>query len=75
MQSLENEYPQQVLAEITKHDTVIVFGGGLRIPLQPSQHSQLTSGSDRYWYAVRLYKAGKADKIILAGGSLCARRL
>lgn len=70
VQSLENQYPQQGLAEVAEHDAIIVLGGGLRIPLPPAQHSQLTSGSDRYWYAARLFKAGKADKIILLGGNV-----
>lgn len=71
--SLESQYPQQALADIARHDVAIVLGGGLRIPMPPAQHSQLTSGSDRYWYAVRLLKAGKVKKIVLAGGNVYAQ--
>lgn len=67
---LENQYPQQSIDNIAEHDAVIVLGGGLRIPLPPAQHTQIGSGSDRYWYAVRLYRAGKAEKIILSGGNV-----
>jgi len=68
--SLESQYPQVPLENIAKHDLVIVLGGGLRIPLPPAQHTQLSAGSDRYWYAMRLFKAGKASKIILSGGNV-----
>lgn len=68
--SLEQQFPQKALVDVPRVDAVIVLGGGLRLPLPPAQHTQVTSGSDRYWYAVRLYKANKADKIILSGGNV-----
>ena len=68
--SLEDQYPQQELSAIIKHDAILVLGGGLRLPLPPARHTQIGSASDRYWYAVRLFKAGKADKIILTGGNV-----
>ncbi|MBX2847884.1 MAG: YdcF family protein [Acidiferrobacterales bacterium] len=68
--SLESQYPQVALRNIEEHDVAIVLGGGLRIPLPPAKHSQLTSGSDRYWYAVRLFRAGKASQVILTGGNV-----
>jgi len=67
---LEQRYPQKAVSEIPKHDAIIVLGGGLRIPLPPAQHTQVGAGSDRYWYAVRLYRAGLADKIIVTGGNV-----
>ena len=68
--SLEQQFPQQTLTDVPHTDAIVVLGGGLRLPLSPAKHTQLTSGSDRYWYATRLYKAGKADKIILSGGNV-----
>ena len=68
--TLEQQYPQQPLSSIAKHDAIIVLGGGLRIPLPPAQHTQLSAASDRYWYATQLYRAGKASTIILSGGNL-----
>lgn len=70
VESLERQYPQRSLKDIVKHDVIIVLGGGLRIPLPPTQHIQLSAGSDRYWYAARLYKSAKADQIILTGGNV-----
>jgi uncharacterized SAM-binding protein YcdF (DUF218 family) len=68
--SLERQYPQLELASISKHDAIIVLGGGLRIPTEPAKHVQLARGSDRYWYAARLFRAGKAEKIIISGGNV-----
>lgn len=68
--SLENQYPQVAMANIAEHDVIIVLGGGVRIPLPPAQHVQIGSGSDRFWYAVQLYRAAKAQRIILLGGNV-----
>ncbi len=70
IQSLEQQYPQQNLSEIAEHDAIIVLGGGLRIPIKPALYTQIGFGSDRYWHAARLFKAGKAKKIILIGGNV-----
>ena len=68
--SLEDRYPQHDIDSISKHDAIIVLGGGLRIPTAPAKHVQLAHASDRYWYAVQLFNAGKADKIIISGGNV-----
>ena len=68
--SLEKQNPQLVLNELAVHDAIIVLGGGLKLPSKKVEYSQLTASSDRYWYAVRLYHAGKAKKIIVSGGNL-----
>ncbi|MFT5573077.1 MAG: uncharacterized SAM-binding protein YcdF (DUF218 family) [Cryomorphaceae bacterium] len=67
---LERQYPQQHIADITPHDAIIVLGGGLRLPQAPAKHTQIGGGSDRFWYAARLYRSGKAPTIILAGGNV-----
>jgi len=68
--SLEEQHPQQNIDDIVVHDAIIVLGGGIRLPSAPAKHTQIGSGTDRLWYAVRLYRADKAKKIILAGGNL-----
>jgi len=68
--SLERQYPQVPITNIKSHDVVIVLGGGLRIPTQPAIQTQLSSGSDRYWYAVQLYRAGKAERILISAGNI-----
>lgn len=67
---LERSYPQTALDGIQEYDVIIVLGGGLRIPLPPAAHTQIGSGSDRYWYAARLFKAQKASTILLVGGNV-----
>ena len=71
--SLEEQHPQQNIDDIVVHDAIIVLGGGIRLPSAPAKHTQIGSGTDRLWYAVRLYRADKAKKIILAGGNLFAQ--
>lgn len=68
--SLEQQYPQQPVEAMEKHDAILVLGGGLRIPLPPAQQVQIGSGSDRYWHAVQLFRAGLAEKIIISGGNV-----
>ncbi len=68
--SLESKFPQQAMGNIQQHDAIIVLGGGLRIPLPPARSVQLSSGSDRYWHAAKLYQERKAGLIILAGGNV-----
>jgi uncharacterized SAM-binding protein YcdF (DUF218 family) len=73
VQSLEKQYPQQAFSEITTHDAILVLGGGLRLPITPALHTQLGAGSDRYWHAARLYRAGKAQLIMVSGGNVFAQ--
>ena len=69
-QNLKRQYPQISINKITEHDAIIVLGGGLRIPSPPAKHVQIGFASDRYWYAVQLFRAGKAKKIFLSGGNV-----
>lgn len=73
VKNLEQKYPQSEISQIVKHDAIVVLGGGLRIPLPPAKSTQLSSGSDRYWHAAKLYKAGKAERILLTGGNVFAQ--
>lgn len=67
---LEFQYPQIPLSKTPISDAIIVLGGSMRPPSFPRRYSQLSSTSDRFWHAARLYKAGKAKKIILIGGNV-----
>jgi len=68
--SLESQYPPVEIDSIDRHDAIIVLGGGLVIPQKPVLRAQLSSGSDRYWHATRLYRSGKAPIILIAGGNV-----
>ena len=67
---LEQKYPQQAIAKIPNADAIVVLGGSLRPPTSPRQSSQITNSSDRFWHAAKLFKAGKAKKIVLTGGNV-----
>ncbi|NND81398.1 MAG: YdcF family protein [Gammaproteobacteria bacterium] len=67
--SLEQQYPQQAFEDIAAHDAIVVLGGGLRLPAPPARHAQLGSTADRYWHATRLYRTGKASRIVVSGGN------
>jgi uncharacterized SAM-binding protein YcdF (DUF218 family) len=67
---LESQYPQQPLEDIPRANVIVVLGGSLGAPIPPRQHVQLTGGADRLWHAARLYKAGKAPRVILTGGNV-----
>jgi len=68
--SLEQQHPQRGLEDIKPMDAIIVLGGGLRIPTAPAKHTQIGHASDRYWYATRLFRAGKGARIVLTGGNV-----
>lgn len=68
--SLESQHSQTQIDSIQEHDILVVLGGGLRLPLPPAKHVQLGPASDRYWYATQLYRAGKAQRIIITGGNV-----
>lgn len=73
VKKLEQPFPQQAFDTIAQHDAILVLGGGLRLPQRPARHTQLSGGSDRYWHAANLYKAGKAKTVLLAGGNVFAQ--
>lgn len=68
--SLERQFPQLEISQVPNADTILVLGGGLKLPIEPRQYSQLTSGSDRYWLAATLYKNNKAPELVLSGGNV-----
>ena len=67
---LEAKNPPQPVNSYGAHDAIVVMGGGLRLPSPPANRVQLTSASDRYWVASKLYAAGKAPFVVLLGGNL-----
>lgn len=70
LRSLENAYRAQPMERIPEADVIVVLGGGLGLPYPPRQHARLGGGSDRLLHALRLYRAGKAPRILLTGGNV-----
>ena len=65
----EGRYPPVALEETVETDTVLVLGGAVRRTGEPPGEN-LTDASDRVLRAARLYRAGKADRILVVGGNV-----
>lgn len=68
--NLESQYPPIRIENVPNADVIVVLGGGLGIPLPPRIYADLNSASDRLLHAARLYRAGKAQHVILSGGNV-----
>ncbi len=67
---LEHWYTPVVAAEAPHADAIVLLGGALSLPLSPRVSEELTEASDRVLYAARLYRAGKARRILVTGGNV-----
>ena len=50
-----------------KADAIVLLGGSMGAETNLSSYAEMWSGADRVWQAARLYKAGKAQKVIATG--------
>ncbi len=48
-------------------DAIVLLGGGMDADTNHNSYAEMSAGADRVWQAVRLYKAGRASKIIATG--------
>ena len=48
-------------------DAIVLLGGGMGVETNLSNYAEMSAGADRVWQAARLWKAGKAPKIIATG--------
>ncbi|MEP4486928.1 MAG: YdcF family protein [Halioglobus sp.] len=69
MSSLESDYPPRSVERTEPADAIVVLGGATNGVAFPSRPADMNAQSDRLLHAVELYKADKAGKIIVAGGS------
>jgi uncharacterized SAM-binding protein YcdF (DUF218 family) len=67
---LEAEYPPAPIETLPHADVAIVLGGSIGQPLPPRVTPDLSDAADRVLYAARLFRAGKADRILVSGGNL-----
>lgn len=68
MYSLERQYPS--LTASPPADAIIVLGGCTRSAHFPRPWVEIAEEGDRVLYAAKLYREGKAPKVILAGGRI-----
>ena len=50
-------------------DAIVLLGGAMGIKTNLSSYAEMWISADRVWQAARLYKAGKAPKVIATGNS------
>ena len=67
---MRGSYPPRPLAELPRSDVIILLGGILAQPLPPRTRPDLGETGDRLLEALRLYRAGKAEHIVVTGGNL-----
>ena len=48
-------------------DAIVLLGGSMGIETNMSSYAEMATSADRVWQAARLFKAGKASKIIATG--------
>jgi uncharacterized SAM-binding protein YcdF (DUF218 family) len=70
MLSLEGQYPQQTLQQLPQAQTMVILGGLMHSPSAQHPLSELVESSDRLLYALRLYRAKKASRILISGGNI-----
>ena len=69
--TLEQRYPAMRLEQLPTADVIVVLGGALEAAAPPARlDPNLGAAADRIWYAARLYRAGKAPRVLVSGGQL-----
>ena len=69
--TLEQRYPPAPLAQLPTADAIVVLGGAMEAAAPPARlDPNLGAAVDRIWYAARLYRTGKAPRILVSGGQL-----
>ncbi len=66
--SLEWQYLP--LKEVPKVEVMVVLGGGTLAANPPRLMAEINGAGDRLIYAARLYREGKAEKLLLSGGGI-----
>ncbi len=67
---LEGQYPPRPVDDLPRADAIVLLGGYLAQPLPPRVVPDLSDAGDRLLEAWRLYRAGKASRIVVSGGNL-----
>ena len=49
-------------------DAIVLLGGSMGVETNLSQYAEMWSSADRVWQAARLWKAGKAPRVIATSG-------
>ncbi len=67
---LENRFPARPIADVEAADVIILLGGVLSQSASLPVEINIGDPVDRVFVAARLFRAGKAPKIVVVGGNL-----
>ena len=68
--TLEGSFPVRIAEQLPQADVIIMLGGTFSPPGQWNPYGDLDAGADRIVETARLYRAGKAPRILISGGRL-----
>jgi uncharacterized SAM-binding protein YcdF (DUF218 family) len=68
--TLERQFPARAIAETPEAEVIIVLGGAIGQPIPPRVVPDLSGASDRVLHAARLFRAGKATRVLVSAGNL-----
>ncbi len=69
MASLESRYPPRAVSKTESAEAIVVLGGATNGATHGHRLGDMNAQGDRLLHAVALYKAGKAPRIVVSGGS------
>lgn len=72
--NLEANFPALDATATPTADAIVVLGGGISPPSDDNPQPNLHDAADRVWHAARLFRAGKAPRLVLSGGGDPDRR-
>jgi len=67
LSSLERDYADLPIDDVPYADVIVILGGGAFSYDRGSPNTNLNGNIDRYWHGVRLYRAGRAQRVLLSG--------
>ena len=70
VRKLEHQYPVIPVETVKPASIVVVLGGSINMPYGNRLEVEMSEASDRILHGFRLYQAGKARHILLAGGNI-----
>lgn len=67
---LESEHPPVLISALPNADVIVLLGGGVIETGYRAAEADQNHAADRLWHAMRLYRAGKAPRVLVTGGPM-----
>jgi len=68
MAALERPFPPRSPSALPDADVIVLLGGATRGVFHPAHPADLNAQADRLLHTARLYRAGKAPRVLVSGG-------